>query len=318
MKFTKLVGAENRVAVVVSAFANATDILQKLALSGEEEYIEQFLSLHGKWSSEISFEKEIEEMRNVLKSAWRFPGSAAYMDHILSFGERLSAKIFALALKNGEFVDAYNILSTNGDFGHAMVDLEKSRRKVRRIEKIWQMGKIPVITGFLGNYMGYRTTVGRNGSDYTASVLGVLLHAKNVLLMSDVDGIYTAEPKLVKDAKLIPLLSYERARSAARLGMRAIHPRAVETAYMRVPLSLGSTPLWKIGTVVGDVGMNMPMMVHSRVSGFYHISVIGRSELPLRYSVVERGKDYVTYKVPERNFQETMEEIHGVMLSEIC
>ncbi len=317
IEFTRVLGEENRVVVVVSAFARVTSLLLELAEKRKKEYIEELLRIHERWLNGVEIEDELRELRRTLRTPHAFPSREAYVDHVLSFGERISAKIFAHYLGNGAAVDAYELLLTDGNFGNAKVDLERSRAKMKLLSSLWEKGKIPVVTGFLGNYRGYRTTLGRNGSDYTAGVLGYLLNAQSVVLMSDVDGVYTADPRLFRDARIIPLLSYERALLASRLGMKIVHPRAIEAAGKRVNIVLGSTQNWRIGTTIGGVGMKMPIIVHAQHSpGYYRLSVIGRTRLPLKYRPIEKGREYVSYLVKREELKDAVSRIHGVIFGE--
>ncbi len=92
-----------------------------------------------------------------------------------------------------------------------------------------EKGVIPVVTGYIAaNQDGVVTTVGRGGSDYTATILGVALDVDEVWIWTDVDGIMTTDPKIVQTAKMLPQLSYQEAAEMAIFGAKAMHPRALE------------------------------------------------------------------------------------------
>ena len=99
----------------------------------------------------------------------------------------------------------------------------------RTTRPLLEKGVIPVVTGFIAaNQNGIVTTVGRGGSDYTATILGVALGADEIWIWTDVDGIMTTDPKIVPSAKMLPQLSYQEAAEMAIFGAKAMHPRALE------------------------------------------------------------------------------------------
>ncbi len=304
--------------VVVSAFARATNLLLSMAEERSIHYLEDFIKLHERWLDGLSIEEELRDLSRAMNRAYTFPCRAAYQDHVLSVGERVAAKIFASHLGNGVPVDAYHLLFTDGKFGDASVDLKRSAERMKIIRKIWESGKIPVVTGFLGNYLGYRTTLGRNGSDYTAGVLGHLLNADSIILMSDVEGVFTGDPKFIKDARVIPLLSYDRALLAAKLGMKRVHPKAIEASRRRIKILLGSTKDRRMGTTIGNVGMRVPIIVHRVHSpGYYRVSIIGHQERFREYKCIECKRDYQSYLVKDEELKDALRSMHEVVLHEI-
>jgi aspartokinase/homoserine dehydrogenase 1 len=165
----------------------------------------------------------------------------AMTDYVMSFGERLSATVLASRLEArgcpAIMVDARHWTVTDDTFGSARVDWPETEKKARELAKEWQ-GKVAVHTGFLGRTKdGRTTTIGRNGSDYTATLLARALGADEVVIWTDVSGVYTADPCLVDDAYPVPHLSYREAVELASLGLRMMHPRTM------LPLALGGIPL---------------------------------------------------------------------------
>lgn len=314
----------NEVAIVLSALKGVTDLLLKLAESKNPEILEELEEIHlraiEKLGIELSIENEIKELRFILENEKRFPNRKAYVDHVLSFGERLSVKLFSKALEDEGIksapLDAFYLIETDGNFGNAEVDLKKTKDKIWTIERLLKKGKIPVVTGFLGNFNGFRTTLGRGGSDYTASVLGYLLNARAVLIMSDVKGIYTADPRIVKNARIIPFISYEEALIASRLGMKALHERTIEPIKDRIPLILGKTSEWRLGTLISDISFKMPIITYRTFGDTAKIGVVGTSYVDTEYPIVEQGRDFVCFLVERDNLEAALNEIHEVVLNE--
>jgi len=158
-----------------------------------------------------------------------------YKDHIISFGERLSTMIISNYLnKLGIEANNYNAYDlgfiTNDNFGNAKL-LDNSEKEIKN--KILEISnlktKIPVITGFIAkSENGEITTLGRGGSDLTATIIGKCINAKEVQVWKDVDGIYTCDPKIVKESKLIDQINYNDASEMAKCGAKILHPIALE------------------------------------------------------------------------------------------
>ena len=151
------------------------------------------------------------------------------MDYVLSFGERMSAFCLAhLLCASGVpacFVDARIWMRTNHDFGMAVVDFKQSQKNVLELSRSWK-GKVAVHTGFIASAEdGKTTTLGRNGSDYTATILGSCLGAQKVVINTDISGVYTADPRIVTDAYPVPNLTYREALELATYGSSMFHPR---------------------------------------------------------------------------------------------
>ena len=119
---------------------------------------------------------------------------------------------------------------TDSNFGEADPLMNYSTHLItERLGPLLEKGVIPVVTGYIAaNQDGIVTTVGRGGSDYTATILGAALGVDEVWIWTDVDGIMTADPKIVPSAKMLPQLSYQEAAEMAIFGAKAMHPRALE------------------------------------------------------------------------------------------
>jgi aspartate kinase len=172
------------------------------------------------------------------------PVPARDEDLLASCGEVISAVVFAqtlrgLGLEAVPLTGAQAGIYTDGTFGDAKIvriDPDPTRSVLER-------GKVPVVTGFQGvTEDGEVTTLGRGGSDTTAAALGVALGAQEVKIYTDVQGIMTADPRIVPEARILPRIDYEETFELATLGARVVHPRAVEIARRgRVPLRVLST-----------------------------------------------------------------------------
>ncbi|MBD3388519.1 MAG: aspartate kinase [Candidatus Altiarchaeales archaeon] len=171
------------------------------------------------------------------------------LDYIQSFGERLNVLVMSGALnsisvKSASLTGFEAGIVTDSSFGRAHPLHSKSRKQVNSILGSHVKNKItPVVTGFIAADEKARiTTLGRGGSDYTASLLGNYLKAKEVQIWTDVDGILTTDPKLVSEAKLIPTLSYVEAMDLAYFGAKVIHSKMIEPAMTgRIPVRVKNT-----------------------------------------------------------------------------
>lgn len=169
-------------------------------------------------------------------------------DRIASIGERLCAPLVAAVLvergTESEAIDATELIVTDSHYGAAEPRMDLTRRRTRaRLRPVLKRGAVPVVTGFIGSTQdGALTTLGRGGSDYSATILGASLGAQEVVIWTDVDGLMTADPRLVAEAGTVAELSYGEASSLARFGAKVLHPktlRAIEQ--VGIPLSICNT-----------------------------------------------------------------------------
>src|SRR4029079_1065261 len=164
-------------------------------------------------------------------------------DSLLSRGERLSARIFAAALGAegiaAKYVDALEVVHTDASFGQASPDFARTDRSVQRVlAPLLKRGTIPVVPGFIGaTPTGELATLGRGGSDLTATLLARSLGASRVSLWKDVPGLLTADPRVVPDARVIPQLHARDAAELAYYGAKVLHPRAlIPVTGRRIPV----------------------------------------------------------------------------------
>ncbi len=261
------------IAVVFSAFGGVTDALIQIstaALQGNDEYkaklseiekrhLEAVRALIGvqKQSSILAQVKfMMNELEDVLHGVYlvkeRTPRT---LDYIMSFGERLSAYIIAEAFRDRglgvEFLDARNVIRTDNNFGYAKVDFEKTNKLIRDHFKNHQ--DVQIITGFVAtSESGETTTLGRSGSDYTAAIFAGALAASDLEIWTDVDGMMTADPRMVKKAFTVPEMSYEEAMELSHFGAKVIFPATMQPAMVnRIPIWIKNTfnPTFR-GTVI--------------------------------------------------------------------
>jgi len=225
--------------VVVSAFNGVTDHLINLAynaLKGEVN-LDWIINRHLKVIEELglSFEivkEEFNELEIVLKGiSYLKEVNPRILDLVMSFGERISSKIIAEYLKetgiNAKQFNAYDIgLITDSNFGNAEI-LEQSYENINKhLSNLKDC--IPVITGFIGkDPKGRITTLGRGGSDYTATIIGAAMNVEEVQIWTDVDGVMTADPKVCPNAKVIEMLTYEEAYELAYFGAKVLYPKTI-------------------------------------------------------------------------------------------
>jgi aspartate kinase len=155
------------------------------------------------------------------------------LDAISSLGERLCAPLFAGAVSElgvqGTALEATELIVTDSYHGGAepLMDLTRERCEAR-VRPLLKEKTVPVATGFIGaTREGALTTLGRGGSDYSATILGAALGADEVIIWTDVDGVLTADPRLVPDARTIPEISYREAAELAYFGAKVLHPKTL-------------------------------------------------------------------------------------------
>jgi len=257
------------VVVVVSAMAGTTNALlgaARAAACGEErawtEALEELARRHRSTAGALT--DDADEHRAILSLIDRtvdglieiFNSIAVLgevsprgLDRVLATGERLSAPLVALALRgrgvNSVAVESCaGLIVTDQRFGEARPDAGATGGALReKLEPMLAGGVVPVVTGFIGSTPDGRvTTLGRGGSDCSAAIVGAALGAEEVWIWSDVDGILTADPKIVATARAIPHLSYITAAELAACGAEVLHPRTVRPLARRgVPLRLKNT-----------------------------------------------------------------------------
>ncbi|HVQ36109.1 MAG TPA: aspartate kinase [Pyrinomonadaceae bacterium] len=166
------------------------------------------------------------------------------LDAISSVGERLSARLLASALRESGVralaVYATDLIVTDNQPGRAEPLMAETReRAAGKLAPLLAAGSVPVVTGFIGATVdGKLTTLGRGGSDYSATILGAALDAKEIIIWTDVDGVLSADPRLVPEARTLQEISYNEAAELAYFGAKVLHPKTLR------PVSEAGIPVW--------------------------------------------------------------------------
>lgn len=251
------------VAVIVSAMSKITDLLLdtlRHAEGGDENGLEKNLQalaarhretcegllegeLRDRTQAQIdSIAAEFERIaRGVLMLGERPPKS---VDEAIAVGERLSSHLIAAYLCSRGIdafaVNAKDVVVTDAVFGNASPLIEPTRERALNVLKpALEAGRLPIITGFNGATLdGRPTTLGRGGSDFSASILASVLDAAELYIWTDVDGIMSADPRLVPDAKILDEITYREAAELAYNGAKVLHPRTL------APLMEKGIPVW--------------------------------------------------------------------------
>lgn len=255
---------ETRVVAVVSALAGVTDALLALcaaAQRGDMVTVDRDLALLHKRHRDVglavvrgvrarnallqSVAGDFSELRTLLNGvASLHELTLRTRDYIVARGEQLSARLVVAGLharrEKADYIDAVQLIHTDGEFGGAFPDLAATDRLVRnRLRPLLRRKRIPVVPGFVGGAPdGAVVTLGRGGSDLTATVLGRSLRAVRITLWKDVPGLMTTDPRLVPTARIVPQLNVREAAELAYYGAKVLHPRAL------IPLGRSRVPVF--------------------------------------------------------------------------
>lgn len=272
----------NSIVVVISAFRGVTDQLimaAKLAGTGGDylavvdatrakhiDFIESLFTTSEQKEILANIDERFKELKDLLhSSALLKEESPREHDAVISFGEILSCSIIASYGKSialpFAFYDARELITTDDAYGNARVDFEKTNKTISEV--LGKIVSIPIVTGFIARAPdGSTTTLGRSGSDYTASIVGAALDAECIEIWTDVDGVMTADPCLVPDAFVLPKISYEEAMEMSHFGAKVIHPQTVQPAVIKkIPLLIKNTFNPTVpGTIISEETTNHGML----------------------------------------------------------
>ncbi len=250
-------------AVVCSAFGGVTDQLiemSHLAKANDKAYLKyykDFCKRHQDAAQELLEGEELQKVQQALAENHKTlenlllgislvkETSTRTLDYLLSFGERNSNYIIAAAFRQmgyeAQYVDARKLIRTNSLFGRAVVHFPKTKALLQ--EHFAKARGTQIVTGFIASdEEGATTTLGRGGSDYTASLLAAALGAERLEIWTDVAGVLTADPRKVKSAFPIPRLSYAEAMEMSHFGAKVIYPPTIQPAMSAgIPIYIKST-----------------------------------------------------------------------------
>ncbi|RPI06490.1 MAG: bifunctional aspartate kinase/homoserine dehydrogenase I [Ignavibacteriae bacterium] len=259
---------KERVVVVVSAFQGVTNQLiesARLAETGDTKYQTMYNTLakrhlgtlkqlhHNRPPAHVTenVQAMLTELSNVLQGIYLLRHSSPRaLDLTASFGERLSALIISSFIQQSQpscFVDSRELVMTDDQFTRAVVQFDKTNPAIRKyFKKLFEHSSrrlIPVVTGFIGSTDdGLTTTIGRNGSDYSAAIFGAALGVSLIEIWTDVDGILSADPRAVPSAFVVPTMSYEEAMELSYFGAKVLHASTIAPAVAKhIPIDIKNT-----------------------------------------------------------------------------
>lgn len=254
---------EKDLAIVFSAYHSVTDKLvtaSHLAAEGNALYLDNLKELENrhlaiatelisvsKQSSVLANIKfQLNELDDILHGVFLIKElSLKTLDYILSFGERLSAYTISEILNDrkiaNNFLDARSVIKTDAQFGNARVLFDLTNKNIQKYFAANK--KLQIVTGFIASTIeNETTTLGRGGSDFTASILGAALNAKEIQIWTDVDGVLTADPKKVKNAFPVKHLTFDEAMELSHFGAKVIYPPTMQPAHGKgIPLRIKNT-----------------------------------------------------------------------------
>ncbi len=326
-KSVKEYSRDNRIVLVVSALNGVTDKLVRMSEQAKTGHSEKMASelvklreRHNEVVERAVRNPEIRsEVLNIVESTADELGKVLEgisvlgemtprsKDRVLSFGERLSTPIVwgavaDLGLKAKHFTGGEAGIVTDEEFGEANPLMNVSKMKiVKKLEPLLDEGFIPVVTGFVAaTQTGDLTTFGRGGSDFTATILGATMSADEVWICTDVNGMMTADPKIVTDARTIPQLSYSEALEMTVFGAKALHPRSLEPARAyKIPIRVKNTfDLAAPGTVItadqsvskGEVAKSVALIRDVALVNIGGAGMVGKPGIAARvFDILARG-----------------------------
>ncbi|MDP4185962.1 MAG: bifunctional aspartate kinase/homoserine dehydrogenase I, partial [Bacteroidota bacterium] len=283
---------KGKIFIVFSARGNSTNELEALleaAARGEEfrSNLKKFFAYQTFPSSALDFKNEYQEIEQLLEGVSLLGEySLKIKDRLLAYGELLSCKTAARLLAergfNVRFTDSRKLIKTDEKYGSALVLLDISEKNVKEYFKDAKPDTIEVVTGFIGsNLQNQTTTLGRNGSNYSATLLASFLDAEEVQNWTNVNGVYTANPELVPDAQIIQSLSYREANELANFGTNVLHAKTIlPLVEKKIPIKiLNSFNPEGSGTLINDKGSGKGIKAVSVIRKVALIGIEGRGLL---------------------------------------
>lgn len=285
---------ENKLAVVVSALSGVTDMLinaSKKAAAKDDIYkksIDEIKQKHFDAIADlvdnanqnqllIKINSQINQLQTLLDGCFLLGElSSRTADAIASFGELLSSQIIATALQqsipNSNFKDSRELIKTNSNFGKASVNFDLTNNLVADYFN-FNKSQVVILPGFIASdELGNTTTLGRGGSDYTAAIIANGTKSTSLEIWTDVNGMYTANPKIVKQAQPIETISYQEAMELSHFGAKVLYPPTIQ------PVLNSNIPIWIKNTfepqAFGTSISNESQASNNPIKGISHIDKI--------------------------------------------
>ena len=260
----KTAASSTKLVVVVSAFSGVTDLLLLAASKAaskdvtfndvvsqienkHKEAIEELIITSQQKSLLEATNKDINHLKTLLDGCFLLGElSNRTSDTIMGFGELLCSQIIAKALEqkvhNSGYKDSREIIKTNNHFGKAVVNFELSSQLIKDYFNS-NVFRVTLVPGFIASSTdGYSTTLGRGGSDYTAAILAGALNAELLEIWTDVSGMFTANPKIVKQAHPIETISYQEAMELSHFGAKVLYPPTIQPILkLNIPIVIKNT-----------------------------------------------------------------------------
>lgn len=272
--------------IVVSARADATNkLLEMYELASEgKSFAEKFKSFRAYQELEGSLSADFQKLFHALEALRKLRvKSDAIQASILAYGEILSAKTIARRLekkgKKAIFKDARDFLFTTTVLNEETIDYQKTTTEIVSYYKTISSDEVPVVTGFIAtNELGETTTLGRNGSNYSATLVANCINASEVQNWTNVDGVYSANPEYVSSAQKIPHLSYQEANELANFGVNLLHPQTIEPLIEKgIPLKIyNSFDSTQAGTLIDKNGGRKGIKAVSVIEDVALIILVGK------------------------------------------
>lgn len=333
----------HRIIVVTSAMHGVTDSLGEIgrkASHGQKESVREFMDAltakHRKAAEASIMDEGIlghimeivnaksDELRNILMGIAHIGElTPRSKDFVLSYGEKLSTPILHgviedLGMKSRALTGGEAGIVTDDHYGEASPLMNVTILQVKQsIGAMIEEGTIPVIGGFIASTQeGIQTTLGRGGSDYTASVIGAAVKADEVWVWKDVDGIMTANPKIVKSAKMIETISFSEAMELAHFGAEVVHPKALECASkyqipfrvknIKNPDALGTSIVSEVKVKSGDIAKAITNISDVSLITVSGASMVGTPRLAAKVLQILTDEDIDVLMISQSSSEESI------------
>lgn len=333
----------HQITVVISAMQGVTDSLSEVAKKasmGHKDTVREFMdgltAMHRKAAEAAIMDEKVlthtmevvlaraEELKNIILGIAHIGElTPRSRDFVLGYGEKLSTPIVHgviddLGMKSRAFTGGEAGIVTDDRYGDATPLMNVSSLQVRQaLGPVIDEGAIPVVSGFIASTQdGVQTTLGRGGSDYTASIVGAALKVDEVWVWKDVDGLMTANPKLVKGAKMIDTISFAEAMELAHFGAEVVHPRALECAAkyglsfrvknLKEPDAPGTSIVRELKVKAGDVAKAITNISDISLITVSGASMVGTPRLAAKVLQILTDEDIDVLMISQSSSEESI------------